>query len=502
MKTNKIYISVALILGIIIIVNLLSDQYFIRLDFTEDKQYTLSRATKNILKELNDPVTVTAYFSKDLPPDVARGRKDFREMLIEYNNISNGMLVYEFIDPTKDELKEMEVMQSGIQPVMINVREKDQMKQQKAYMGALVQLGEQIEVLPFIQPGVAMEYALSTAIKKISVIDKPSVGLLQGHGEPAINELQQVSAELSILYTFEPVSLSDTTSIPDHFKTLAIVRPTDSLPSSHLDEIDEFLARGGRLFIALNMVKGDFSTAYGSSVNTGLETWLRNKGLQIENNFVVDVSCGSVTVQQQQGVFTFSSQVSFPYIPIINTFTGHPITEGLEAVILQFASSISYIGDSTKVFTPIAMTSKKSGSLPVPQYFDIQKQWTELDFPLKNLAVGGILEGNLVGNIPSKMVIITDGDFVVNGPRGQQLQPDNISLMVNSIDWLSDDTGLIELRTKGVTYRPLNQLEDGTKTFLKYLNFLLPIILVVVYGLIRIQQNRNVRIKRLEESYV
>jgi len=502
MKSSKIYTTVTLIVGIVIIVNLLSDQYFIRLDFTEDKQYTLSGATKNILKELNDPVTITAYFSKGLPPDIARVRRDFREMLIEYNNVSKGMLVYEFVDPGKDDEKEMEAMQNGIQPVMINVREKDQMKQQKAFMGALVQLGEEKEVLPFIQPGVAMEYALSTAIKKISVLDKPSVGLLQGHGEPAINELQQVNAELSILYSFEPVTLTDTTSIPDRFKTLTIVRPADSIPPSHFDKIDEFLARGGRLFVAMNRVKGDFSTAYGSSVNTGLETWLRNKGLQIDDNFVVDVSCGSVTVQQQQGVFTFSSNVSFPYLPIINTFAKHPITEGLEAVIFQFASPVSYIGDSTKTFTPIAKTSDKSGSLSVPQYFNIEKQWTELDFPLKNLAVAGVLEGNLFGNTPSKMVVITDGDFAVNGPGGQQLQPDNISLMVNSIDWLSDDTGLIELRTKGITYRPLDQLEDGTKTFLKYLNFLLPVILVIVYGLIRMQHNRNVRIKRLEESYV
>ena len=133
---------------------------------------------------------------------------------------------------------------------------------------------------------------------------------------------------------------------------------------------------------------------------------------------------------------------------------------------------------------------------------NIEKQWTKLDFPLKNLVVAGVLEGNLVGNTPSKIVVITDGDFAVNGPGGQQLQSDNISLMVNSIDWLSDDTGLIELRTKGITYRPLDQLEDGTKTFLKYLNFLLPVILVIVYGLIRMQHNRNVRIKRLEESYV
>jgi len=102
------------------------------------------------------------------------------------------------------------------------------------------------------------------------------------------------------------------------------------------------------------------------------------------------------------------------------------------------------------------------------------------------------------------MVVVADGDFGVNGEgrQGQQLQPDNVSLMVNSIDWLSDDTGLIELRTRGVTMRPLKQTEEGTKTLLKYLNFLLPIILIIIYGVLRMQHNRNLRVKRMEEGYV
>ena len=116
------------------------------------------------------------------------------------------------------------------------------------------------------------------------------------------------------------------------------------------------------------------------------------------------------------------------------------------------------------------------------------------------------MSGKLYGNMPSKMVVVSDGDFAINGggegKQAQSLQPDNVNLMVNSIDWLSDDTGLIELRTKGITSRPLDQIEDSTKTMLKYLNFLLPILLIIVYGFIRMQIKRNIRIKRMEESYV
>jgi ABC-type uncharacterized transport system involved in gliding motility auxiliary subunit len=121
---------------------------------------------------------------------------------------------------------------------------------------------------------------------------------------------------------------------------------------------------------------------------------------------------------------------------------------------------------------------------------------------MKNLVVGAIIEVKFNSNIQSRIVLFSDGDFAVGGnQRGMQLPPDNINLMVNSIDWLSDATGLIELRTKGVTSRPIKEMEDSTKTFVKWLNFLLPIILIVVYGLVRIQMNHTKRIKRMEVSY-
>jgi ABC-type uncharacterized transport system involved in gliding motility auxiliary subunit len=132
--------------------------------------------------------------------------------------------------------------------------------------------------------------------------------------------------------------------------------------------------------------------------------------------------------------------------------------------------------------------------------FDINKQWTEKDFPERGIVMGGIVEEKRSGG---KLVVFGDGDFMINGPREQarSLQQDNVSLAVNAIDWLSDDTGLIDLRTKGVTSRPLRQLEDSTKMLLKYLNFLLPILLVVGYGLVRMQRNRMTRLKRMSENY-
>lgn len=501
MKTSKITSTIILITAIVIVINILSKSYSFRLDFTEGKEYTLSKATRNILKELDKPVTVTAYFSKDLPPNIGNVSDNLNDMLIEYGNRSNGLVVYKFVNPNENEELEQEAMKNGIQPVMINVREKDQVKQQKAYLGAVVSVGEEKETIPFFQPGAAMEYALSTSIKKLSVVDKPSIALIQGHGEPSPGELTQVYTELSILYNVEIFTMTDTTEIPGRFKTIAIIRPTDTINSIHLARLDRFLAGGGNIFLALNRVEGDFSTATGRTITTGFEDWLMQKGITISDNFVIDANCGAVTVQQQQSNFIMTSQISFPYFPIISKFADNPVTRGLESVILQFASPITFAGDTTKKFTPIAFTSTQSGTARAPLYFDVQRQWTENDFPMKGIAVAGILEGKLSGETQSRIVLVADGDFAVSAQQGQQLPQDNVSLMVNSIDWLSDDTGLIDLRTKEVTSRPVKEIPDGKRTFIKWFNFLLPIFLIIIYELIRMQINRNKRIKRMEVSY-
>jgi gliding-associated putative ABC transporter substrate-binding component GldG len=502
MKSAKISSTVALIVIIVVIINILSENYSFRLDLTEGKEYTLSNATKNILKNLDKPVTITAYFSKDLPPNIGNIQGSLKDMLIEYGSRSEGMVVYKFVNPNASDETEKEAVQAGIQPIMINVREKDQMKQQKAYLGAVVSMGDEKEKIPFFQPGSAMEYALSTAIKKLSVVSKPSIGLIQGHGEPQINELAQVYTDLSVLYNVEPITLTDTTVIPNKFKTIAVIRPTDTIPQAQLMALDKFLGRGGNILFAINRVEGNFQTVTGSAKSVGLEDWFRRRGITVSDNFIVDAKCGAVTLQQQQGNFTMASQIQFPYLPIISKFADNPVTKGLEGVSLQFASPITFSGDTTIKYIPLAFTSEKSGSLKTPLYFDIQKQWTNNDFPIANLVVAAIFEGKLSGNINSKMILVSDGDFAVGNPKGgNQLPPDNINLLVNSIDWLSDDTGLIELRTKGITSRPIKEMEAGTKTFLKWLNFLLPILLILIYGLIRVQMNKNKRIKRMEVSY-
>lgn len=498
---GKKAISIILIIAIIFVVNLLSRSFSLRFDTTEDNQYTLSGATHDILKELEDPVTVTAYFSEDLHPSLEKAKGDFRDILEEYSALSGGLVNYEIITPNTDELKQ-DASSNGIQPFMINIREKDQNKQQRVFMGAVLKSGEQNpELMPLIQQGMNMEYDLSTKIKKMSVIDKPAIGMISGHGEAGPESLSQAYQGLSILYAIENIDLANTPQIPERFKTIAMVQPMDSIPLQHFQVLDDYLNKGGNLFIAMNAVTANLQTSKGMPLTTGVEGWLKAKGLEVEHSFAIDSRCGNVTVQQRVGPFMMPSQVPFPYLPMINNFDEHPITEGLEMIMLPFASPMRYLGDDNFTFTPLLRTSAQSGIETAPLTFDaVSRDLTSYNFGLANLVLGGVLEGGLPNATPSKIVIIGDADFALT--QGEQRQAeDNISLMVNSIDWLSDDTGLVELRTKGVSTRPLDQLEDGKRQFLKILNIGLPLILIMIFGFIRSQRTRAKRAKLMAETY-
>ena len=172
---------------------------------------------------------------------------------------------------------------------------------------------------------------------------------------------------------------------------------------------------------------------------------------------------------------------------------------------MPFTSPIKITkADSLLHYVNLATTSNKAGIQPPPVYFQVAKQWTQNDFPLSSLPVAVAVDGKIENGVYSKMVVFGNGDFATNGSgqNAQKLDPDNVNLMANAIDWLSDDTGLISLRTKGINSRPLNaNISESTKVLVKYLNFLLPILLIIAYGIFRYQRRKRLKNKWMNEIY-
>jgi len=348
-----------------------------------------------------------------------------------------------------------------------------------------------------------MEYELTKAIKKLTIKEKSSIGILQGHGEPGLQQLQHIYYELGSFYDVQTIYLTDSTNELDKFNTLLVIAPKDTFPESHLAQLTRFIEQGNSMLLALNTVGMDENNQYGQKIETGVPNWLKQFGVNVNSDYVVDVNCPTVTIQQQMAPGQMQIiPINFYYYPSIVNFGDHPISGGIEQLSFEMVSSISFMGDSSVAFTPLLKTSEKSGTKGNYMLNDLMRQWTDSDFPLSGLTVGAAIEGNLAGT-PTKMVVIGDGDFPVGNQRQPQINPENLNLLVNSVDWLSDDTGLVSLRTKGATSRPIDEdLDKSKKRFIKAINMALPILLIIIIGIIINFRNKNIQNKRREEGYV
>jgi len=510
-------LQVLLIAGSLIALTYTANQFLWQADLTENNRYTLAGASYDIAENLEDPVTVKAYFTANLPSRFGRTKEEFRALLDEFRAAAGGNVEYTFINPNESDERAREAQQAGIRPISINVREQNQMTQKRAYLGAVFQYQDQREVISFVEPGSSLEYLLASTMRKFTRTEKSVLGVLQGHGEPSMDAMTQLRDALKDRYEIQTVSGVDSTGVPPNVDVLLVARPENKLSTKAALAIDQYVMRGGRVVFALNRARTNMRLGRGTAQSTGLEALLDTYGLPIEPDLVRDRNASTVRVQQNRDGFRVVNQVRYPYMPKIANFADHPISKGLDQAVFRFVSSL----DTTKVDTSaqlsvLARSSEQSASASLPTSIRSQQEWTVADFSGASLPVAGLLEGTFASAFAgvdtlsvertrspeTKLVVVGDGDFIVNGTgqRKQQLPEGNINLLVNSIDYLAGDTGLISLRTQRVSSRPLMQIAPTTKTLLKYVNVLLPIVLVVGYGLFRYRRNQTRRQRWKEEG--
>lgn len=510
MKSNKEYkkvkktdlsVTVALIIGIIVVVNFISSQLFFRLDLTQNKIYSISEVTKNSLGELDDIVNIKAYFSDNLPSQIQSVKQEVFDILSEYEVYSGGKIRVEHISPDADDEEVLrELYFKGIPQLTFEVVEKDQMQLVNGFMGIEIKYGDNSEVIPAVKQNTSdLEYQLTTAIKKVIVDELATIGILKSQGTVEAEQVLKASlTELNELYNVIDVNLAEEdVAIPEAVDTLVVIGPEDTFSDEQLKAINSFLERGGALLVMAEGVRmGEGLVA--STKTTGLESLLEQYGIKLNQNIVADTRSGMASFSQ--GFMTFTT--AYPFWPKI-TREGfsqeNAAVAQLENVILPWPSSVEV--DDSKIsqdsYQYLISTTEKSWALSdnfnITPNANIVPQGEQ---KIRNLAVSvNGLVPNPYGEeeksmINARIVVVGDSDF----PQDNFLRqaPDNIGLFQNLVDILSFDEDLIAIRSKVASSRPIEKdLSDSSKAAIRYFNIFGVTVLVLVFGLGRYYLRRR-----------
>jgi gliding-associated putative ABC transporter substrate-binding component GldG len=501
---KSLSIPILVITASLVLLNLISRNWFERLDLTDNKMYTLSSSSRSVVKKIDDLMTMKVFFSGNLPNEFGNNRRYLQDILEEYAAYSKGKIRFEFNTPEKNEDVQQEAQRLGIQPVQLQVIENDKMEVKRVHMGLAILYQDEKEVIPVIQSTTGLEYEITTKIKRLVETNKPVVAIAKTENQEGI-ENSTITDKLRQRYTVRTVDL--TSAVSKEIKLLLINGVEDSLSLDERDNLEKYIDRGGNLFLAQSHVSSDLTTQQANVINSDIFDLIETYGVRLEENLVLDRTCGRVNVQQNMGFIRMAVPMEYPLLPIIRSFNrDEVVVSGLEQVQLFFASEVSNLDSLSNDFDvnvlPLMYTSNKSGQMtgffnlnPDPKNNPALKS---LDQPKKLVAVRSE-RMNKESSLLSQLILVSDSRFLIDGAGGSS--PENHILVMNAVDYLLGDKELISLRSREITIRPLDpELEDGTKRFLKWMNILLPSLLVVGFGFFRISRLKS-RSRILEEVY-
>lgn len=484
--------ALLVVAAIIVVVNLLGLKLFGRLDLTDDKVYSLSSASKKLGERLEDPLTVTAYFTGSLPAPYSDNRRFLQDKLNDYRSYAGNKFHYKFVDPADDDELKRRAQSVGIQPVQIQVIEQDNVQLKNAYMGLQLEYAGESEVIPVVQDIASLEYDITTAVRRLTTAELPVLGFLTGHGETDFRQdMQLLSRELERNYQLEGVTVEDGQLSSDP-AALLVVAPTDTIPDADLEAIDQYVMNGGRLALLINTVQANLQFGQASPLYTGIEKLTQPYGIAIRTDLVTDEESSVVTMQRRQGFFNVQQQIPYPFLPVVSRFDDeHPLVHRLRDVVLYFASTVDTSATAPEgvVVTPLMYSSPNSdtqeGFFQIQPQLEGRPQYSGGPFVLAAAYAGSFPSAftPTETSSPTRIVVLGDGDVLNESLLGAV--PGNVSFGLNAVDWLVQDDELLSIRTRSVAARPLDDVSDGLRNWIKYASWLGPVLLIVGYGLWR-----------------
>ena len=486
---HRLRLGVTLIVALLVVVNLFGRHIGGRLDLTPGKAYTLSPATRKILKNLPDLVTIKLFVSKELPTQFQIVRRDVNDLLADFRSAGDGKVHVVDIDPEDDPEAQQEAQSLGIPPVQFNVIGEAELQVKEGYLGIAVQYADGTETIPIVQRTEDLEYQLVSYIRSLTRTERPVVGLVESGAGPQAptGSFGTLRQQLARQYDVRTLSANDSVPIADDVKVLVLLDAPLFLDSLQLQRFQRFAARGGDLFVAASGMMMD--QQQGMTAAARPVAWnrlLAPLGVSIRADLAYDLASNERVGMPVQGGRLY---MSYPFWIRAMSTRSSVINQDLESVLLPWASTIDTSAAAPGTVTPLFVTSEAAGVEAGRAFLSPQRDFPRDSLRSRLLAVQVVPAADSGAVAPGRAVVVGNSDFTAD--RNAQAAPDGLVFALNAVDWLAQDDALISIRAKDRQPPPLVFESRTTQDFVKWANVAGVPLLLVLYAAARLWRRRQ-----------
>jgi gliding-associated putative ABC transporter substrate-binding component GldG len=540
--------SVLITIAILLIINAIGNRFFHRFDLTKDHRYTLSTTSLDIVREVKEPLYIKIYLQGDLPAEFKRLQQETQQLLEEFQAY-NQNIVFEFIDPLENEDTSMdnikELYRKGLTPINITVDDKGKQSQAIVFPWAIAVYQNKEVNIPLLKNRMGatttemvigsvqhLEYSISDALQKVTTVKQKTVAVIKGNGELQDVLMAKFLLQIRESYHIGPFTLDSVAKDPtgslnalEKYDLAIIAKPTEMFSDAEKQVLDQFIINGGKTLWLVDQVNVEMDSLYNPSGSTfalprdlNLNDMFFKYGFRINPDIVKDEQGSPIKLATgEQGSATQYQEFNWKFAPLVYPESTHPIVKNLGGIKFDFANPIDTLKNGIKktILLHSSRYSKKIGA-PVEVNLDIVAEETSPNHYIKtgNMPLAILLEGSFHSMFENrvlpfeqatfesagkknKMIVISDGDLIKN-QLDKNFQPvelgydqrsgnlyDNKDFMLNCVNYLLDDTGLINIRSKDLDL----PLLDKEKVFENYgktqvITIGLPLLILVLFGVL------------------
>lgn len=543
----KTFAKLPVVLLVALLVNWFGQSIFKRWDLTEDKRYTLSEATLDILNQIESPLFIDVFLEGKFPAEIKRLQAETRQLLEEFRAY-NSDIQFQFINPIEESDDSENIIDGffsrGMPPMQVTVEERGKQTQEMVFPWAVAYSGNRDTQISLIKNKVMgsgsesvmnsiqrLEFVFAEAFQKVLHDKSKKIAMLKGNGQPQDVTLGDALLSLRENYFIAPFTLDSVTVDPvktlqqlSDYDLALMVKPTEPFSDAEKLVLDQYIMKGGKVIWLMDMVNIEMDSLYNETGSTlafprdlQLQDMFFKYGFRINPALIKDIMATPIALASgESGSATQYTQYPWMYAPMIYSNCLHPIVHNLEGVKMDFVNPIDTLKNNIKK-TVLLQSSEYSKSVGTPIEVSLEmvleRPEPEEFLGKGNLPVAVLLEGHftsafqnrvmpfktqLIETSPfNQMLVISDGDVIKN-QLDRNMQPlelgfdkwtnkfyANKDLLLNAVQYMLDDNGLINIKSKEIRI-PLLDKEKVYEHYTRaqWITIGLPLVLLMVFGMV------------------